>query len=123
MITNYTKGFYLILMDSDSDVSLISSNFKSFVSVNLGIEKSIMVQKFFKRRNLKILKSSLSTGSEFPHFALTVVVELLKENEIIFWGTSGIGYDSITSMYLELYKICKDQEKIVFICHFKEANR
>lgn len=90
------------------------------MSVNLGIEKSIMVQKFFKRRNLKILKSSLSTGSEFPHFALTVVVELLKENEIIFWGTSGIGYDSITSMYLELYKICKDQEKIVFICHSRK---
>ena len=120
MTSNYTKGFYLLLMNSDNAIKHITANFKTSAILNLDVEKAYRVQQFVKERKLKLVQEVLVTASEFPISALTASIELVKENEVVFIGTYGMGYDTIVHSYTELYKRYADQEKTIFLCHHKQ---
>lgn len=120
MTSNYTKGFYLLLMDSDNAIKHMTANFKTSTILNLDVEKAFRVQQFVKERKLKLVQEVLVTASEFPIYALTASIELVKENEVVFIGTYGMGYDTIVHIYTELYKRYADQEKTIFLCHHKQ---
>lgn len=120
---NYTTSLNLILFDLNTDLNQIMLNFSNYVALNLGNDLSIKVEEVIKDRKSKVIYSSLSTSSEFPHDLLTSTIELLKNRENIFVGTYGLSYQSIAEICLELKKKYQDQKKIIFICHQRKIKK